>query len=311
MDVVHFVSILCIVITGIICNTLAILSLCMKPTQPTIKDRVTLSLCISNLIQVLIGYTTELDTAYTGRFNETACKMEAFIIGFCTYAAIAHFVLLSIERYISIVTPYRADHHFKKGWIKCTFLLVAWVHGIVFALPPLFGWNSYVRTRPDSNYCSLAFQDRSVTSLAYFYVVLIFSFVLPITLMSVLFLFIIIDLRKASKRAAHRSGRSSVASRCSQRNVYTQGITLLLIILLYLLSWLPYVVICFCLFYDIRVSRLTEYFAACLVKSSTTTSPIVFCLVEKQFWTLICPIRNGDLFSKRKRELLLLRARGV
>ena len=309
MEVINFGCLLTIVISGLIFNTIAILSICMKHTRLTLKDEVTLGLCVSNLIQLLLAYTIELDATYTGDFNELTCVMESFLICFCTYAAIAHFVLLSVERYISIVTPYRAERLFRKCWVKFLFLSLGWVYGLIFALPPLFGWNSYTKTRPDSIYCSLSFHDKSYETKIYFYILVIFNFILPLILMLTFFVRIITELKKATRRAVHRSGRSSVVSRCSQKNVVGQGITLLLIVMLYMLSWVPYVIVCFLFYYDIPVSRLTEYLTVYLVKSSTTSSPIVFCLLEKQFWNFMYEMR-GDKF-KMSRGILIRWKDGV
>ena len=108
--------------------------------------------------------------------------------------------------------------------------------------------------------------------------------------MKILFTIIIRDLRRAQILSTRRSGLLSILSISSQRNVEGQSKTLLLIVLLYMLSWVPYTVIC--VFYNNEkpVSQTAEFISIFLVISSTTSSPVVFCLLEKQFWNIIWPL---------------------
>ena len=297
MQIIPFVCMLLIIIIGLIFNTAAILSICFNSNRFSLKNQLILSLCISNVIQDLIPFTMELEALYVENINGIICSMESFLICLCTYSAIAHFIILSFERYISIVAPYKARRWFRRRWVKSLLLFLCWIYGLILSIPPLIGWSSYRKTHPDSTYCCLSFEDKSVSVKIYFFLLIVLNFAIPITMTVVIYALIIRDLKKTVDTVTRQNGRGSIVSRCSQRNVRTQVIILLLTIFIYVFSWMPLAIVCCMFYYDVPVSRLTEYFVIYMSKSSTVSSPIVFCLLERQFWNFM-----REAFTVKQRE---------
>ena len=67
--------------------------------------------------------------------------------------------------------------------------------------------------------------------------------------------------------------------------------------MVYFVSWVPYGVVCFMMYYRIHVPTPFEYVAIYTSKSATISSPIIYCLIEKQFYVFVktmCRRKEGD-----------------
>lgn len=288
-----FVCMLVIIISGLVFNTAAILSICSKRGRMTFKDEVIFSLCISNLIQSLLSFTIQLDALYIENISSLGCSMESFLKCFCTYAAIAHFVILCFERYLSIVYPYLAQRWFPDRCLRALLLIAGWVYGLVFSLPPLLGVGSYRKTNSKSTYCFLSFEEKFLGTDIFVYTLLLFNFIIPLGITVVIYILIIRDLRKAVEVVTRTNGRGSIVSRSSQKNVRTQIIALLWTIFIYIFLWMPLAVVICLTYRGILVSPLTESLTIYFSKFCTVVSPVVFCLIERQFWKFVRDARRS------------------
>ena len=109
-----------------------------------------------------------------------------------------------------------------------------------------------------------------------------FAFGLPMIVTAVCFVRILVALRTTEKKFGDRYGKKSVLRRDSARNVRDQYVSSLLIAFVYITSWFPYAGVCFMFFHHLNVPIWFEYFSIHLAKSSTVTSTIIFCLIEKR-----------------------------
>ena len=72
-------------------------------------------------------------------------------------------------------------------------------------------------------------------------------------------------------------------SRASSISVREQGLSCFLTGVVYVVSWLPYTVVCFLFYTNTPVTVSFELIAIYLSKSSTISSPVVYCLIERRF----------------------------
>lgn len=298
MFVAAFICVLVMFLIGLILNTAAILFISTQKRRFILKDQLTLSLCGSNILQLLIGYTTELDALYTGKLNVISCTAASFMMFLCSYSAIIHYVLLSLERYVSIVRPYTAAQWFKRYWVKRLFLTIGWLYGLLWAIPPLFGLHSYAKIQTNSIQCTLVYAKRSSTAATvYYYGIFVLALFVPGTVMILFYVLIIAELRKAKKKAVHRSGRLSVVSIASGKNITIQKIIVCSLLTLYMISWLPFTLISL---FHYNVTMTIECLAIYLAKSSTIWSPLIFCVLEKKFCNYLCYNHRDSLRDRRR-----------
>ena len=229
----------------------------------------------------------------------TPCKASTFLLCSFTYSSIGYFVILSVERYVSIVCPYQ-----HKSWFtfknQIITLAVAPVYGFSIGVAPLLGWSGYTRPRSNSIYCSFDFQLSNTKS--YFIVAILFAFVVPVLVIGASFRYVIVELRCTYTRTRSKYGERSFITVESSKAVTGQSLSSLLTGLVFMGSWVPYSIVCFMYYTDQNVSREFEYSAKFLSKSSTISSTVVYCLIERRFRCFL----NGIIrlkFDKARRTL--------
>ncbi|CAF1089310.1 unnamed protein product [Didymodactylos carnosus] len=105
------------------------------------------------------------------------CKLEGFSSYLNGCACMYMLLLLSFIRYTSVMHT----TFVKKLLERYNYLAVSlcWAFGLVWAVPPLFGWNRYV---PEGLgfHCGLDWTDPSIRSILYFCLSFVFVYFLPL-----------------------------------------------------------------------------------------------------------------------------------
>lgn len=270
-----------VITTGIICNVFAITLIYVQKTKKLLKEKIVLVLCCINLCQT-IGYIMELTFSISNDVQTCACVAEAFIICFSTYTIIAYICTLIMERYMAIVHPFLYLSSIPKRIVTFMCLLIPLLYGLFFGAAPMLGWGKYGQARINSTYCSFDFTDRSYRAKSFFYTAVICCFIVPITITVFCYVSILRELRSAAKKVTKSFGKMAVISRDSNKRTQENYISSILTGVVYMASWLPYGIVCFLFYYETHVPSSIEYFAIFMSKSATTSSPVIFCLMEKR-----------------------------
>jgi len=285
-----------LIITNLGCNIFAIVFIFRKRSETTVKDKIVTLLCALNAIQV-IAYSIELRCAIDEDISSGHCMAEAFIICAFTYSSIGYFVVLAVERYISIVFPYQHEFWYSSTRNIIWFTLPPAV-GVILGAAPLVGWSSYGKSRDRSFHCGYDFNDNRTSTKVYFLFVLLLFFGLPVVLTSVCFRRILIELRQTVTDRTIQCGGASYVARDSVRSVKDHSKSWLFIMLVYIGSWAPYAVYCFYMYFDGEgVPEGLDTFVSFLAKTSTISSPIVYCLIEKRFQKFITRVKSNQLLE--------------
>ena len=111
---------------------------------PKHQRTVLMSLTTGNLICPLTAYPLAIISSFQHRwvFGQTGSIIHGFIILTCGLGSIFHILILSIERYISLVHPMKQNQYLKARNIYVS-VLVAWTLAIACGLFPVLGWSSY------------------------------------------------------------------------------------------------------------------------------------------------------------------------
>lgn len=279
-------SCLVVVIIGcVVCNSCAIWFINMTRRQRSLKDKIVTLLCSINICQT-ITYSIELHAAVKNKIGGVACQVAATSICILTYTSIGCFVTLTVERYLAINKPFQYVTWFSDGHNNTWWLTGPPVFGILLAIAPLLGWSRYEKGREFATYCCLRL-DTSVEARSYFLTVCLLVFVVPITFTAFCFYRILSEVRETAHVMKQRYGRGSSLSRRGRTIVKEQWLSCALTGVVYLGSWVPYSYVCFRLCFDLEVSVVSEYVSIFLSKSSTISSPIIYCLVERRFRSFI------------------------
>uniref|UniRef100_A0A8D2Q6D0 G-protein coupled receptors family 1 profile domain-containing protein n=1 Tax=Varanus komodoensis TaxID=61221 RepID=A0A8D2Q6D0_VARKO len=188
----------------------------------------------------------------------------------------------AVERYLVVCRPFKAIQFGKKHAILA--LLFAWLWSTVWTIPPLFGWSSYDVEGIASN-CAPAWHRKDWKSRSYHTCLFICCFLAPLTIILLSYGKLIGTLRKVAKSGL-------VQSNATQRAESQVTKTAIIMILAFLLSWMPYAAFALTkvvkpeVIMDPQVQSIPMYMA----KTGTIYNPVVYISLNKQVNHLLKPI---------------------
>ncbi|KAF7249648.1 Troponin C, slow skeletal and cardiac muscles isoform [Varanus komodoensis] len=181
----------------------------------------------------------------------------------------------AVERYLVVCRPFKAIQFGKKHAILA--LLFAWLWSTVWTIPPLFGWSSYDVEGIASN-CAPAWHRKDWKSRSYHTCLFICCFLAPLTIILLSYGKLIGTLRKVAKSGL-------VQSNATQRAESQVTKTAIIMILAFLLSWMPYAAFALTkvvkpeVIMDPQVQSIPMYMA----KTGTIYNPVVYISLNKQY----------------------------
>ncbi|XP_029970990.1 neuromedin-U receptor 1-like [Salarias fasciatus] len=245
------VAYLAVFLVGVLGNSLTCaVILCYKVMQ-TPTNYYLLSLAASDLLVLLLGMPLELYDLwrnYPFLLGEGGCYFKTFLFETVCFASILNVTALSVERYVAVVHPLRVKRMATRAHVKRVILLL-WalsmlcavpntsIHGIG-QLPPKFG-----RHFPRSAMCYI--QQPRIYNWVILVSTLVF-FLLPMLVISVLYLLIGLRLRRERLEASADAGcfgpegvSGSNRRRLSRRNVQITKMLCVLVVV-FGLCWAPF-----------------------------------------------------------------------
>lgn len=160
-------------------------------------------------------------------------------------------------------------------------ILGIWLYAGILALPPLFGWNSFVL---DGMEVSCTFDYLSQDDVAETYIVFIFvlGFVIPFLVILVCYVLIFGSLKSHEITFARESNPSNIVIRKStDEKIIKIGCV---VVFMFCFAWLPYAVIALAASYgDLDVTPLVQALTAIFAKASTVYNPIIYIISHPNF----------------------------
>uniref|UniRef100_A0A8K9VE92 Teleost multiple tissue opsin 3b n=1 Tax=Oncorhynchus mykiss TaxID=8022 RepID=A0A8K9VE92_ONCMY len=205
--------------------------------------------------------------------GDQGCKWYGFANTLFGIVSLASLAVLSYERYSTILSYTKADpSDYKKAWLA---IGGAWLYSLLWTMPPFFGWSSYGPEGPGT-ICSVQWHQRSSGNISYVTCLFIFCLLLPLLLMVICYGKIIFFIRRVAKTnqlSAHRR----------ETHVLVMVVSM---VSCYLLCWMPYgVVALLATFGQVGlVGPTTSIVPSILAKSSTFLNPIIYILLNNQFY---------------------------
>ncbi|RNA35066.1 neuromedin-U receptor 2-like [Brachionus plicatilis] len=217
MSTVYIVILLCGLIGNISTCFVVIYNNCMHTTT----NYYLFSLAVSDVLSLLFGLPPELYSimieAYPWAFGETFCVVRTFIFETTTIASVLTILTFTFERWLHICKAIYAKQ-FSSGFSRVLkIILFIWVLSGLLALPYAFMTGVYLEEdkNPISKTCNIPKEYKhymkNVIQLS-----VIFLFIVPMTLISIMYILIGVTLWKSQSR--HKAGSyMSHQSSCSKK----------------------------------------------------------------------------------------------
>ncbi|VDP66121.1 unnamed protein product [Echinostoma caproni] len=177
----------------------------------------------------------------------SACDLYGFSGGLFGFASLTTMVMISLERYFTIVwyVEPRMQLNHRRAWVTIAFI---WIWAAIWPSPPLFGIGRYVLEGFHTS-CSFDYISRDWPNLIFNTGLYIFGFALPVMVITLCYFEIVRFVRRNERELVKLQERSNDKSTSSRTPGYRKvdvdaAKSAVLIIALFLMAWLPYATVC-------------------------------------------------------------------
>ena len=265
-------------------NALVILGIMKKQSKMTLRDMILISLAACDLVQISFGYSSELHGYLNrGKTPLGLCKVSGYIVSLTALSAISLLVSLSWERYFSVIHPTFMDKFSQSVKAGFAFILPACFYGSFWATIPLLGWGEYTREPRSRHRCTAVASLTSTRVHRYTCALLLFCFLLPVTIISYCCYYVQKELKQMTRRSSKLGGKNSQmteTTRVYQKQFFTMCV---IVIIAFLVAWTPYALTVFLYTVSPKVSVAVLGMAVFFAKFSVVSNPIIYTLCYKDF----------------------------
>ena len=133
------------------------------------------------------------------------CQLEGFISYLNGCVHIFMLMMISIIRYVTVLHGSVAKRRFRRN--SNLAVVISWLLGLVFAVPPLFKWNRFI---PEGLgfHCGLNWSDRSTSSHIYLFSTMLFVYFIPLVVLSIVNTYVYCAIRRLIGRATTNNVQS-------------------------------------------------------------------------------------------------------
>ena len=171
------------------------------------------------------------------------------------------------------------------GWRA--IVAFAWSISFIASVLPFLGFGSF-NTKSNAISCSVSWQDRSNSSIAYIYLLITVFFVTPVVIFIILLLHDVYRLRERRTAVKYlQSGQSKVLVK-RRKSTYKKKAhhyfrMVQIMIAVFILQWTPYVVNTLIVHTTSKkISYWLDFAANMIAKSSTISNPVIYLIWEKR-----------------------------
>ncbi|XP_074134473.1 putative G-protein coupled receptor 101 [Sminthopsis crassicaudata] len=169
-------SFFCVSLLG---NSLLLLVFRRKPQLLQVANRFILNLLISDLLQttVIMPWVVAGSLPSFWPLSENACKTMITLMHLFAYTSINTIIVVSIDRYLSIIYPLSYPNKMTTLW-GGMFILSTWLFSLIQSAPPAIGWGEIAFDK-DSSLCVVLWN----TSPSYTALNILLSFLCPMAIL--------------------------------------------------------------------------------------------------------------------------------
>jgi len=281
------VSLIIIMLVAIAANTMNIIVVYRNSNMQTPRYMFIMNLAVGDLGVTLLSMPFSLVTCISRRWimSDSLCQLHGFLGSFFFCVSIFTLTIMSIEQYYSLVKPLSRTITIRRAWYM---IAAAWILSTLLSIGPEVGWGHFAYNSSTLS-CGVAFPRSTLEKMYLLFLVLI-AFVITLLIMAYAYIRILLTVRKHTDRIARYTKGGLEVMRLQRRITYT----LLLVLLVFILCWLPFV------------------FLIVLATRNTSVKELPYGLGVAAYWCgffnssvnpIIFVIRN-DRFREGYREIL-------
>uniref|UniRef100_A0A8C9VL84 Teleost multiple tissue opsin 3b n=1 Tax=Scleropages formosus TaxID=113540 RepID=A0A8C9VL84_SCLFO len=271
-----------IFVLGFASNLLVLLVFARFPALWTPINLILLNISASDMLVCVFGTPLSFASSVRGTWliGAHGCRWYGFanaLFGETRFrsgiVSLVSLSFLSYERYSTVMCTSKADvSNYRKTWF---FIAGSWLYSLVWTVPPLLGWSSYGPEGPGTT-CSVQWHKRSASSVSYVICLFIFCLLLPLLLMVFCYSRILIAIHGVAK----------INQTSAQRRENHILAMVVCMVSCYMLCWMPYGVVALVATFGRAdlITPVASIVPSILAKSSTVFNPIIYLLLNNQFY---------------------------
>lgn len=276
-----------IMMVAVIANTMNIIVVYRNSNMQTPRYMFIMNLAIGDIGVTLLSMPFSLVTCVARKWimGDALCKLHGFLGSFFFCASIFTLTVMSVEQYYALVRPLSRTITIQRArWMTIS----VWLLSAMLSMGPILGWGHFDYNSTTLS-CGVAYPE-STSDRLYLLTLLLIAYVIPLLSMAYVYIRILLAVSRHTDRIARYTKGGLEVMRLQRRITYT----LLLVLLVFLLCWLPFV------------------FLIVLATRNTSVSEIPYGLGVAAYWCgffnssvnpIIFVIRN-DRFREGYRDIL-------
>ncbi|XP_036612761.1 vertebrate ancient opsin-like [Trichosurus vulpecula] len=263
-----------ILFLGFINNFIVLVLFCKFKVLRNPANMLLLNISISDMLACLSGTTLSFASSIRGRWigGYHGCRWYGFANSCFGIVSLISLAILSYERYRTLTLCPRQGTDYQKSLLA---VAGSWLYSLVWTVPPLIGWSSYGAEGAGMS-CSVHWTSKSVESVSYIMCLFIFCLVIPILFMVYFYGRLLYTVKQVGK----------IRKSAARKREYHVLFMVVTAVICYLICWVPYGMIALLATFGPPgvVSPVANIVPSILAKSSTVCNPIIYILMNKQFY---------------------------
>lgn len=215
-----------ILFTGLLGNVSTCIVIARNKSMHTATNYYLFSLAISDLLLLISGLPAEVchiwnpDIYY---FGEAFCRLQSFSAETSANATVLTITAFTVERYLAICHPF-LSHTMSKLSRAIKYIIAIWITALCLAAPQAIQFGVKYEMKNNMEFSTCTVVTENIFEHAFEISTFLF-FVGPMTLISVLYIFIAIKLRKSRLLSCQNTtnGRNDSALSRSSRTTAAQN----------------------------------------------------------------------------------------
>uniref|UniRef100_A0A668ALM2 Teleost multiple tissue opsin 2a n=1 Tax=Myripristis murdjan TaxID=586833 RepID=A0A668ALM2_9TELE len=259
---------------GFVNNLVVLILFCKFKTLRTPVNMLLLNISVSDMLVCVCGTTLSFASSLRARwlYGRHGCMWYGFVNSCFGIVSLISLAVLSYDRYSTLMVYNKRAPDYRKPLLAVGG---SWLYSLFWTVPPLLGWSSYGLEGAGTS-CSVTWTERTSRSHSYIICLFIFCLGIPVLVMVYCYgrlLYAVKQVGRIRRTAARRR----------EFHILFMVITT---VVCYLLCWMPYGVVAMMATFGRPglITPVASVVPSILAKSSTVFNPIIYILMNKQFY---------------------------
>ncbi|XP_072542185.1 teleost multiple tissue opsin 2b [Salminus brasiliensis] len=274
---------------GFLNNFVVLVLFCKFKTLRTPVNMLLLNISVSDMLVCMCGTTLSFASSIHGRWllGRQGCMWYGFINSCFGIVSLISLVILSYDRYSTLTMYNKQGPDYRKPLLAVGG---SWLYSVIWTVPPLLGWSSYGLEGAGTS-CSVSWTEHSPQSHAYIICLFVFCLALPVLVMVYSYGRLLYAVKQVGK----------IRKSAARRREYHVLFMVITTVVCYLLCWTPYSVVAIMATFGRPgiITPVASVVPSLLAKSSTVINPVIYILMNKQFYRCFlilfhCKVRSME-----------------